>query len=126
MRQIKGLVTKEKKKSDSCLSETSGEDCKDLQTLEKNLGVDERRLQEDFTRAVRGSKAEPPQPVLGGVLSAPRGLDLGKLVKLPMLGAPDDSPNFEWSLLSGSHEVVRPDVRLQAITTEWLQSLTSI
>ena len=54
------------------------------------------------------------------------GLDLGRIMKLPLLGIASETPNFEWSLLSGSHEVVRPDVRLLAISTEWQQSLTSI
>lgn len=84
-------------------------------------------MQEEFKRAVRASKAEAPQPVnpgLTGTVSTT--LDLGKLTKLPILGQQIESTNFEWSLLSGSHEVPRPDVRLIAISTEWEQSLTSI
>ena len=74
---------------------------------------------------MRASKPSLPQPV-GSVLDGLSGLNLGRIVKLPVLGLNDQLPNFEWSLLSGSHEVPKPDVRLEAITTEWEQSLTSI
>ena len=119
MRQIKALVTKERRKTDSCLDNTEGEDCYDLNVLEQKLNVDERRLQEEFNRAVRSSKPEPPQPVGAGIGGLNSGLNLGKLVKLPLLGLTTQKPNFEWSLLSGSHEVARPDIHLQAISTEW-------
>ena len=130
MRQIKTLITREAKKKDTCLFTTQLTDCTDLTTLEQKLADDEKRLQKEFTKAVRASKSSlAPQPSIGNLTTtvddsnlAP---ELGRLSKLPMIGL-QVKPNFHWSLYSMSHQVPRPDCRLQALSSEWSQSLTRL
>ena len=44
LRQIKALVSKEKRRKDSCLVGVVSEDCSDLELLEEKLNEEERRL----------------------------------------------------------------------------------
>ena len=132
MRTIKQLVSKEAKRKDSCLASTLVEDCTDLTILESKLKEDEQRLHLLFTHAVRSSKTAVPPQVLRS-LQEIKDQTFGRLVKLPLLGSQEH--NFEWSIYSGvsneeasivslSGKLCRPDTHLQAISTEWSQSLT--
>ena len=61
-------------------------------------------------------------------LQSLRGQQTGKLNKLPLLGCFERSTNFEWCLfqLNSDMPIPKPDVRLQALSSEWCQSLTRI